>query len=126
MERLALKRKDAHESLATLTAIIREPFSVIVRDATIQRFEYSFEAFWKYVKEFLKEREGLIANSPKACFKELFSLGKADEKETTGLLEMTDRRNDTSHTYKQEVAQHIYEGVPGFATLIETILSRLS
>ena len=48
---------------------MKEPFSMIIRDATIQRFEYTFEALWKFLKEYLKEKEGIVSNSPKACFK---------------------------------------------------------
>ena len=63
---------DARRALNTLKDITREPFSVIVRDASIQRFEHTFEAFWKFVREYLKVKEGIVANSPKACFKEIF------------------------------------------------------
>ncbi len=72
MERLKLKYNDALKSLMTLEEILKEPFSIIIRDATIQRFEYTFEALWKFLKEYLKEKEGIISNSPKACFKEIF------------------------------------------------------
>ena len=60
MERLELKYSDALKALNTLKDILREPFSVIVRDAAIQRFEYTFEAFWKFIREYLKEEEGII------------------------------------------------------------------
>ena len=43
MEKIAL----AQRALDSLESILTEPFSVIVRDATIQRFEYSSEAVWK-------------------------------------------------------------------------------
>ncbi|MFH0771738.1 MAG: HI0074 family nucleotidyltransferase substrate-binding subunit [Candidatus Omnitrophota bacterium] len=122
MERLELKYKDAVKALNTLKDIAGEPFSVIVRDAAIQRFEYTFEAFWKFVKEYLKEKEGIIANSPKSCFKEIFSLGFVDEEETVELQEMTDKRNDTSHTYKEEVARGIYEKIKDYSLLIERTL----
>ena len=69
MERLALKYKDAVKALDTIGEILKQPFSLIVRDATIQRFEYTFEALWKFLKEYLKEKEGIISNSPKSCFK---------------------------------------------------------
>ena len=74
MERLRLKYQDAFNALKTLEDILKEPFSMIIRDATIQRFEYTFEALWKFLKEYLKENEGIVSNSPKACFKEIFSL----------------------------------------------------
>lgn len=122
MERIELKYSDALNALNTLKEIMLEPFSVIIRDAAIQRFEYTFEAFWKFLKEYLKEKEGLIANSPKACFREIFSLGFASEDETVQLQEMTDKRNDTSHTYKEEVAQAIYNKIGGYSLLMDKIL----
>lgn len=124
MERLKLRYSDASKSLMTLEEILREPFSIIVRDATIQRFEYTFEALWKFLKEYLKEREGIISNSPKACFKEIFSSGFLTEEDTVGCLEMTDRRNDTSHTYKEEVAQVIYSKIRGYYVLMKNLLEQ--
>jgi len=124
MERPELKYKDALKALGTLKDIMQEPFSVIVRDAAIQRFEYTFEAFWKFIREYLKEREGIIANSPKSAFKEIFSLGFADETETVELQEMTDKRNETSHTYKEGLAQIIYEKIKEYVLLMEEILSK--
>lgn len=125
MERLDLKYKDASRALNTLKEILNQPFSIIVRDAAIQRFEYTFEALWKFLKEYLKEREGVISNSPKSCFREAFSLGFLTEEETVKFLEMTDRRNDTSHTYKEEVAQIIYSKIPVYFLLMESLLERI-
>jgi len=122
MERLELKRHDAKKALGTLKDILKEPFSIIVRDAAIQRFEYTFEAFWKFIREYLKEKEGIVANSPKSCFKEIFSLGLSNEDETVALQDMTDKRNDTSHTYKEGVAQAIYEKLVKYSGLMEKIL----
>lgn len=123
MERLELRHRDAVKALGTLKDILKEPFSAIVRDAAIQRFEYTFEAFWKFVRETLKEKEGIVANSPKSCFKEVFSLGLASEEETVALQEMTDKRNETSHTYKEDVAQGIYKKLPEYCALMEKMLS---
>jgi nucleotidyltransferase substrate binding protein (TIGR01987 family) len=124
MERLKLRYSDALKSLMTLEEILREPFSIIVRDATIQRFEYTFEALWKFLKEYLKEKEGIISNSPKACFKEIFSSGFLTEGDTVRCMEMTDRRNDTSHTYKEEVAQLIYSKIRGYYPLMKNLLEQ--
>lgn len=121
---MKLRYSDALKSLMTLEEILREPFSIIVRDATIQRFEYTFEALWKFLKEYLKEREGIISNSPKACFKEIFSSGFLTEEDTVRCLEMTDRRNDTSHTYKEEVAHLIYSKIKGYYTLMKNLLEQ--
>jgi nucleotidyltransferase substrate binding protein (TIGR01987 family) len=124
MERLKLKYQDTFNALKTLEDILKEPFSMIIRDATIKRFEYTFEALWKFLKEYLKEKEGIISNSPKACFKEIFSLGFLTEEKTVRCLEMTDRRNDTSHTYKVEVAKLIYSKIKGYYTLMKNLLDQ--
>lgn len=124
MERLRLRYQDATKSLETLRIILKESFSIVVRDATIQRFEYTFEALWKFLREYLKEKEGIICNSPKACFKEMFSLGFLTEKDTVSCLEMTDRRNDTSHTYREEVAQIIYNKIKDYVLLMGDLLDK--
>ncbi|MEW6102993.1 MAG: HI0074 family nucleotidyltransferase substrate-binding subunit [bacterium] len=124
MERLSLKYKDFLKALETLKDIVKEPFSIIVRDASIQRFEYTFEALWKFLKEYLKEKEGIICNSPKTCFREIFGLGFLTEEETITFLDMTDRRNDTSHTYKEEVALLIYSKIKGYSLLMKGLLAK--
>lgn len=124
MERLELRYKDAKRALDTLKEILAEQFSIIVRDATIQRFEYTFEAFWKFIKEYLKEKEGIMVNSPKACFREIFSLGFCSEEESVRLQEMTDKRNETAHTYREAVAEEIYNKIGGYYSLMQGVLNR--
>jgi nucleotidyltransferase substrate binding protein (TIGR01987 family) len=100
------------------------PFSIIIRDASIQRFEYTFEALWKFIKEYLKVKEGIICNSPKSCFREIFSLSIINEEETVTFLEMTDDRNMTSHTYKEEVAEIIFGKLSKYSKLADNVISR--
>lgn len=126
MERLCMKHKDVTISLETLGAILEENFSIIVCDATIQRFEYTFEAVWKFLKEYLKEKEGVICNSHRACFREIFSLGFLSEDDAVTCLEMTDRRNDISCTYKEEVAQVIYAKIKGYFLLMNTLIKNIA
>lgn len=45
METLNLRIETAVKALKTLEAITEEPYSVIVQDAAIQRFEYAFKKF---------------------------------------------------------------------------------
>lgn len=121
MEKLTIIAEDTKRALGTLKEIIETPYSVIVRDATIQRFEYSFEIFWKFVKEYLRVKEGLICNSPKSCFREAFNAKLFTEEETVTALEMTDDRNLTSHTYHEEVAEEIYRRIKGYSKLMEKV-----
>jgi len=124
MERLELKFKDAKNALDTLKEILKEEKTVIIRDASIQRFEYTFEAVWKFVKEYLKEKEGVIANAPKSVFRELLTLEVLTEEEVVLCLEMTDKRNDTSYTYKEKVADIIYAKLDDYAHLMDVLLEK--
>ena len=57
------------------------PYSDVVRDATIQRFEFFFELLWKVVKTYLKEAHAIECASPKSCFCEIRLLLNLSEKE---------------------------------------------
>jgi len=122
MEKLRAKLETAQRALKTFEEILKEPYSKIVRDASIQRFEYSFEVFWKVVKIYLEYQEGIICNSPKSCFREMFSVGLIDENKTTKLLEMTDDRNLTSHTYDEDLAEGLYQKLHEHYELMKEIL----
>ena len=125
MERLTLRYNDTRRALETLREIVNEPYTTIVRDAAIQRFEYTFEALWKFLKEYLQEKEGIVCSSPKACFRETFSVGLIREEDTVLFLQMTDDRNMTSHTYKEEVARLIYGKLKGYSVLMEKLFGQL-
>lgn len=123
MEKLKRRIEEAEKALETLKEISREPYSVVVRDATIQRFEYTFEAFWKFLRDYLREIEGIRCNSPKSCFREALSAGLIKEEQTMTCLEMTDDRNLTSHTYIEEVAEQIYKKIESYRKLMEDIFN---
>ena len=109
MDKLNQRLVTCRQALDTLDEALQMPFSVIVRDGTIQRFEYSFETVWKLLKLYLAEHEGVICNSPKRCFREVFNAGILSSQEAALCLTMTDDRNLTSHTYIEAVAETIFE-----------------
>ena len=123
MEKLKRRIEEVEKALITLKEISQEPYSVIVRDAAIQRFEYTFEAFWKFLRDHLSEIEGIRCNSPKSCFREALSAGLISEGQTMTCLEMTDDRNLTSHTYIEEVAEQIFRKISSYGKLMEGIFS---
>jgi len=125
MEKLTIIAEDTKNALGTLKEITETSYTVIVRDATIQRFEYSFEIFWKFLKEHLRVKEGIICNSPKSCFREAFNVKLLTEDETVTALEMTDDRNLTAHTYHEEVAEEIYRKIKSYYTLMDKVFRNL-
>jgi nucleotidyltransferase substrate binding protein (TIGR01987 family) len=123
--KLEMKAKVAKRALGTLQEIMEEPYSMIIRDAAVQRFEYTFEAIWKLVKEYLIEREGVICNSPKSCFREAFRMHLINEAESMQALYMTDDRNMTTHTYHEDVAEEIYKELSGYYALMNKIYTNI-
>ena len=112
----------AQRALAALEAILEEPFSVIVRDATIQRFEFSSEAVWKAAREWLYTQESIEVNHPRGCFRELFRIGRIDEALSIELLDLIDDRNRTSHAYIEALAQAVYEKIPQHLHALKSVL----
>jgi len=123
MEKLRRRIEEAEKALKTLKEISQEPYSVVVRDAAIQRFEYTFEAFWKFLRDYLREAEGIRCNSPKSCFREALSAGLLSEEQTMTCLEMTDDRNLTAHTYIEQIAEQIYRKIEQYYKLMEAIFN---
>lgn len=119
--RLQLARK----ALKTLEQLLGEPPSPVVRDALIQRFEYTFEATWQAAKHYLRECEGLDAASPAQSIRSCHDVGLLDEPISRGCLEMVTDRNQTVHTYKEEVATEIASHIKGHAALLMAWLDAL-
>jgi nucleotidyltransferase substrate binding protein (TIGR01987 family) len=87
-----------------LPEIFKEEFLI---EITSKRFEYTYEAFWKTIKEFLRLR-GLECNSPKSCFKEVFKEGIIPEDYENIFFKMIILRNQLIHVYDEEIAKDIY------------------
>ncbi|MBI2554573.1 MAG: nucleotidyltransferase substrate binding protein [Candidatus Rokubacteria bacterium] len=94
----------------------------IVRDACIQRFEFTFEMAWRAIQRYALS-EGLECVSPRDCFRTGFQLGLIDK--DGRWMAMVEDRNRTSHTYDEASAREIYRALPGYAQLLRRLLERL-
>ena len=77
-------------------------------DATIQRFEFTFELAWKFIKAIL-EYEGIEANSPRASIREGFKANIVEN--PAKWLDMLEKRNLSNHPYDEETAEEIYKAI---------------
>ncbi|MEO8177955.1 MAG: nucleotidyltransferase substrate binding protein [Deltaproteobacteria bacterium] len=102
----------------TLDEVLGEPPSTIVRDASIQRFQYTFDATWKAAQRYLRDCEGLDAGSPAEAMRRCGALGILDEHWTRQALEMLQDRNLAAHTYKEEVAVQVAANLPRHAAVL--------
>ena len=124
-----LKYELAQRALKSLEGILLElktdPSNEIYRDASIQRFEYTVEAFWKFLKDFLEERHGLIAKSPREVLRSMAQVGEMEEGMAEVFLRMIDDRNLTTHTYIAELASAISKRLPEYAKRMHEALGSL-
>ncbi|MEA1999465.1 MAG: HI0074 family nucleotidyltransferase substrate-binding subunit [Euryarchaeota archaeon] len=94
----------------------------IALDATIQRFEFTFEMAWKSVKLAAKA-VGYDCKSPKGCLKLAYRMGWIEDEEKW--LELLEARNLTSHTYDQDTAMDVYETVKDNCEVFDSLLNEL-
>lgn len=85
-------------------------------DACIQRFEFTIELFWKFLKKIL-ENQGKIVVQPKMVLKEAFASRLITDEEAW--LSILEDRNATSHSYNQDLADEIYQNIKDNFPIIE-------
>lgn len=117
---LVLKEGKLAKALGRLEEVLDDPVDAhkAIIDATIQRFEFTFELFWKWLK-LLLENAGVEANFPKQVFKEAYKAKWIDDEALW--LKMLNDRNLTSHTYDEELARVIYESIKTYAPLMRRV-----
>lgn len=99
-----------------------QPFSSFIRDSVIQRFEFCWELAWKALKLRL-EQLGVEALNPRDAFREALAQGLIHD--GNAWTEVQRKRNLTSHTYDETLADEVYayilqEGLKRFQELAET------
>jgi nucleotidyltransferase substrate binding protein (TIGR01987 family) len=126
---IKVKRDQTSRALSSLLELVvklsDDSSDVIVRDAMVQRFEYTTEAFWKYLKHYLQTEHNLLANSPREVMRMGLQAKLYDEETSKELLQMLDDRNLTSHTYIEELATSIASRIPNYAHRIKSVLENL-
>ena len=113
LEKAALQLKKA----------LNESVTEYIRDAAIQRFEFTYELLWKTLKGYLEDIHGIRTVSPRQVFKEAFALDILDDEAI--FLSMIESRNRISHTYYEKQAEKIYESLSEYLVKINVIIEKL-
>lgn len=109
MEKVKYMQRQYGKALETLQeAVFEKNINPYVKDATIQRFEYTYELAWNLIKAVLKLK-GLELRYPRDIFAEAFSSGWINNAETWD--DMIEDRNMTAHTYKARNADKVYSSI---------------
>ncbi|MEO2152902.1 MAG: HI0074 family nucleotidyltransferase substrate-binding subunit [Aquificota bacterium] len=95
----------------------------IALDASIQRFEFTFELSWKTIKRFAKYLGFEECNSPRSCIKLAYKLGWISNQEQW--LNLLEARNLTSHTYDLNTAWEVYELIKSNHTAFKELINHL-
>jgi len=104
---------DLGEALEQLQKMVNEPETEksYVRDATIQRFKFSFELFWKTLKK-ICFYEKYDVTSPRSVLEKAFEL-KLINDEALWFMMLEDR-NQTTHLYQKKLASEIYYRIKNY------------
>jgi len=109
--RFAERQLETREAAARLAEAAVLPESDLIRDAVIQRFEFTFEVLWKTLKLYL-ERQGDECGGPRPTLKKAFAEGLIVTPEEADVwLQMLEDRNLTSHAYDRALAARIYRNI---------------
>jgi nucleotidyltransferase substrate binding protein (TIGR01987 family) len=109
-------------ALSRLDLALAQPVNEFVRDSSIQRFEFTFELFWKSLKAYAEE-SGLEAFSPRDSIRIAFQLGVIQE--SPEWFRMLEDRNLTSHN-NEATADSIYSHLPTYTRLVRQALEELT
>lgn len=111
------------QALKRLDEALKLPKSDIVRDSAILRFEFALDLAWKTAKAFLEERKGIRSASPKDCFREAYRHGLIEYSDDW--IRFVDMRNETVHTYNQDLAEKIFNQLPDVSKRMNQLLIAL-
>lgn len=124
MKNITLELNKFSKALDSLERIYSRPIDTerLIMDASIQRFEFTFELCWKTLKVFLNQ-QGINVQYPKDTLKEAYQKGLIDD-EHSWLMMLADR-NLTSHTYEENTADELFQRLGTYVPLFQKLLQTL-
>lgn len=123
MTKLQSLLEDFKKATFRLEEVLSQEKNDFIRDSAIQRFEFVFDISWKTIKAFLEEYHNVTCTSPKTCFREAFHQGLIDYDEFW--IDLADLRNKTTHTYKEELAEEVYNILPKALSYFQKLLEKI-
>jgi len=127
MERLQERLKSANRALNSFEQVLTiDNPNDVERDASIQRFEFTFEASWKTAKQYLYDIEGIDIGSPKGVIRNSREVNLLSDEETITALQMVNDRNLTVHTYNEEVANKIFSNLKSYLEILKNWIERMN
>jgi len=106
---------------------VKVPSDEEVRDAVIQRFEYTYELCWKMLKRQLEQEVPNPAEIDQLSYRDLLreAAEKGMLKAVEDWMDYRNQRNITTHAYDRKKAQAVYETATRFLEHAEKLLAEL-
>ena len=111
--------EDLKKAFLRLREALDLPKTQISRDATIQRFEFTFELSWKLMQTILKDNS-IEAYGPKNAIRESAKLSLIDD--PSKWFEFLEARNQIAHTYNDKLADDVYNKANEFIMYLQVYL----
>jgi nucleotidyltransferase substrate binding protein (TIGR01987 family) len=120
-----LKDIDMHletleQALALLEEVLSEPFSALVRDAAIHRFEYTFELSWKLLRR-IAQVEGQKAESPWQAIRAAAETGLLQNVDLW--FEMVECRNSVTMTFMPDISDQVFKAACSLPSSLRFVIS---
>ena len=121
-EKLDAQISQLKKALSRLSEALALEATPINQDATIQRFEFSFELTWKVISTFAYEK-GVKTVSPRDSIRTAAQLELIQD--VNEWFDFLDARNKSSHVYNEKIANQVYQETKKFLPEAEKLLQRI-
>jgi nucleotidyltransferase substrate binding protein (TIGR01987 family) len=111
------------KAVGSLRDALSQPKDPYTRDASIQRFECTFELSWKMLRRYLSTESAVDAFNLKEIFRQAGRQGIIANVEAW--FSYLKGRNLTSHTYNEKTAEETYQLATAFLPDAQALLDEL-
>ncbi len=122
MEKTQELIKDLARAVERLGEALLLPPEIINQDATIQRFEFTFELSWKTMQAILRDKV-VDAYGIRTVIREAARIGIIDD--PVVWFKFLEHRNISTHTYKEDEVRSIYKDIKDFPPLVKSLLAKI-
>lgn len=124
IKKIETKFQTLKKALNSLEAVVaQEPDKErMIIDATIQRFEFTFELSWKFLKSYFADKD-VFLEFPREILQKAFSTGIINDE--VAWLKMLEDRNMTSHTYSEKTADEIYSRIKTYVPIFKDLIKKI-
>ena len=109
LQRFANYKKALTQLKSAIELAKERELSKLEQQGMIQAFEYNHELAWKTLKDFWEHRGNKDIYGSKDATREAFKLGLVENGDVW--MDMIESRNQTSHTYNEDIAEEIVNNI---------------